>query len=254
MAMPRDLFLVRHGESEMNRLLDLRKKAREAGEDPPPIPPEANKRHEGDWPLTSSGQADAERAGKWFREHGGGAFDRYLVSDYLRTRQTAGLMGLPEARWRIEPFLRERGRGEEGMLREDHEKRYEESRNRRNLNPYYWTPDGGGESVSDVCLRVGRVLDSLWQECDGKRIVIVCHEEVIWAIRMRLEKWRPETYNDVYRGKAGIPNGGIIHFTRETSQGALAPHMVRVRLAHPTPGPWTDIVHRTYSNQEIMAP
>ncbi len=49
--------------------------------------------------LTDTGGRQAEAAGAWLREHGLDQYDRHYCSRYVRTMQTAALLGLPDAAW-----------------------------------------------------------------------------------------------------------------------------------------------------------
>jgi phosphohistidine phosphatase SixA len=78
MALPIDLIIIRHAESEANtRQNDLRDEVRDNLT-----------------PLTPRGIEQAEATGDWLRSIGLSDFDRYYTSSYIRARQTAALLAL----------------------------------------------------------------------------------------------------------------------------------------------------------------
>ena len=91
MALPMDLVLVRHGQSEGN----IAKRRSEAG-DNSAFTPEFRKRHSSSLRLTGRGRSQAQMAGIWLRNEFPD-FDRYLVSEYLRAMETAAHLSLPGA-------------------------------------------------------------------------------------------------------------------------------------------------------------
>ena len=107
MAMPNNLILVRHGESEGN-LIQWAAKAQQTIE----IPLDLMNRHTCDWRLTTKGIEQAKIAGQWILANIGTDFYRYYSSSYLRALETAALLNLPNAINKIN--LRDQGnyRGE----------------------------------------------------------------------------------------------------------------------------------------------
>lgn len=104
MPMPLDLVLVRHGQSEANV---ASRHSREG--DHSLFTDEFRKKHDSQYRLTNEGVKQAKAAGKWIRENFKRPyFDRYLTSEYARAMETAALLNLPESKWYIDFFLRER--------------------------------------------------------------------------------------------------------------------------------------------------
>jgi broad specificity phosphatase PhoE len=152
------LILVRHGETEANRLGCF------AGSD--------------DIPLTENGRLQAkELAVRLSREF---TPQVLVTSTFLRAKQTsqiiADVLGL-----RAEEVegLHERDFGclkghpyhclGEMLLRDPH------------LTLESWRPDGG-ESLDDVRQRAAKALETLVKRHPGQQIVVVCHGAVIQAI------------------------------------------------------------------------
>jgi len=154
------LILVRHGETEANRLGCF------AGS--------------GDIPLTETGRLQAkELAVRLSREF---TPQVLVTSTFLRARQTgeiiAEVLGL---RTEAVEGLDERDFGclkgrpyhhlGEMLLRDAH----------LNLESWQWRPDGG-ESLDDVRRRAAKALETLVKRYPKKEIVVVCHGAVIQAL------------------------------------------------------------------------
>lgn len=259
MAMPNDLVLVRHGESEGNVAMEAGK----AGD----------LRHYTDeyittpghqWRLTATGRAQAHAIGTWIDDEVG-PFDRYYVSPYVRTKETAGLLGLTGARWRVNRALRERDWGDIGSLPlEDFESRseYELSAATRRNDPLYWVAPGG-ESIAHVAEdRVRNVLDTLHRECAEQRVICVCHGEVMWAFRLVLERIDDTHFVALDKDPTEkIHNCAALHFTRTNpATGEQAPRPMWVRRAHPVleqrweveVGPWRKIQFLLPTNEDLL--
>lgn len=260
-AMPRDLLLVRHGRSEGNLALDEAKPVEEGGlgDDSKVQDPAYQERSTMHYRLVAAGRDQAVQAGEWIgqwmTESGVDAFDRYLCSPYIRTMETASLMGVPGAQWRRESLLRERDFGVwEGRSRQEIRSEFPAAADYKDRNRYLYRPTGG-ESLGDVELRVREVLGSLAREMEGRRVLCVTHEDVMWAFRYRLEKMTIKDYLDEHEEGTEVPNGGILHFTRERPDGSLDDRFHRVRLVDPsgTGGwDWTIIERATESDAELL--
>lgn len=255
--MPIDLVLVRHGQSEGNAAVHLSRQGDDSA-----FTEEFLSRHSGEWRLTDLGIKQAKAAGAWIHAHIGPMFDRYYVSDYIRARETAAHLGLPEATWYREFFLRERDQGEldvvSGAVRRA---RYAESLGRRGVQPFYWKPPNG-ESLADVCLRIDRVIQTLHRECADKRVIIVSHGEAMWALRTRLERISQEEWKRLEGSKDPadrINNGQVIHYTRrDPATGEVAPYLNWVRFICPSRPEWSreawaPIRRQTSTNEELLA-
>ncbi|OGM96724.1 MAG: hypothetical protein A3B86_04810 [Candidatus Yanofskybacteria bacterium RIFCSPHIGHO2_02_FULL_38_22b] len=101
--LPIDLILVRHGQSEGN-------KANKASRDGDNrfFTPEFSDKHSRTFRLTDKGIEQAKTAGNWLRSNVEMPLDRFYVSDYIRAKETAAHLNLPEVSWRVEFHLRER--------------------------------------------------------------------------------------------------------------------------------------------------
>jgi broad specificity phosphatase PhoE len=254
MAMPNNLLLVRHGESEGNPILKALRENRHH-----PDAEILSKVDTSGWRLTRHGVRQAHDTGAWLRDNGLARFDLYLCSDYARARETAAELGLADAKWRIEFYLRERDRGRESALlpKEELERRFQGSREEKARHAFYWRPECG-ESMADLCKRVNRVLDTLWRENDGDNVIVVCHEEVMWAFRMRLEKLAPEDYLKLDEDEAlKVHNCQIWHYTRLDPQTKRQDIHFTHRATYDPCEPrrsrsWEPIHRPRHSNEELL--
>lgn len=256
MSMPRDLVLVRHGESEGNVAVKASKKK---GDDRH-YTEEFLQRHSSRWRLSDKGIRDAEAAGAWLRGNMP-SFDRCYTSEYIRALETAAHLGLKGAAWLRELYLRERDRGlldvvPYSVLTTEYASELE----RWDRSTLFWKPPGG-ESVADVNMRIDRVLGTLHRECEGKRVVIVCHGEVMWAFRMRLERMPTEEWIrlDTSKDEADkIHNGQIIHYSRSNPEnGEISPYLSWMRMIRAGDEnfsrEWREIRRPKFSNDDLLS-
>jgi len=256
MTMPIDLVLVRHGESEGNVVFGRSRQGDHSG-----FTAEFATRHSSQWRLTLKGQQQAESAGAWIRQHISPVFDRYYVAEYLRAMETAGHLGFAEAAWYCEFYLRERDWGIfDNMSFQERRDRYADDLSRRELDTFFWSPPNG-ESMANLCLRIDRVLDTLHRECSDKRVLLVCHGEVMWGFRVRLERMSQETYRELDQSgdrRIKIHNCQILHYTRRNPHTAdLTDHLNWVRSICPWDADlchheWKLIRRRHYSSADLL--
>jgi NAD+ kinase len=258
MGMPNNLVLVRHGESEGNIAVARSKKG-----DHSAYEGEFKRRHSSLWRLSKEGANQASLTGDWIKKHLNIHFDRFYASEYLRAMETAALLDIENAKWFTEFYLRERNWGslDRASVLERNE-RFQESMDERSIDPFYWTPPNG-ESLAELCIRIDRVIQTLHRECDGKNVIIVCHGEVMWAFRVRLERMPQETFhlldsskNPIHR----INNCQVIHYTRtnpEKNGESPRNHLNWMRSICPwnhklSRNTWQSIHRPNYSNLDLL--
>jgi broad specificity phosphatase PhoE len=182
---PSALDLVRHAESEGN-LADERAQA--AGAQALDIGT-----RDADVELSPTGVRQARALGAWLAALPAGQRpDALLSSPYRRAVATAeaalegGGLAVPIL---LDERMRERELGVfDGLTGIGVRARYpEESRRRERLGKLYYRPPGG-ESWCDVALRVRGMLDTLREEHDGRRAMLVTHQAVIMSFRYVLER------------------------------------------------------------------
>ena len=255
MALPIDIVLVRHGQSEGN----VAKHLSESGNNDL-YTIEFRERYSSSFRLTDLGRHQAELAGVWIRKEFPG-FDRYMVSEYLRAMETAALLALPSAAWFADFYLTERDWGELDICPEDErQEKFGNALRHRRADPFFWRPPNG-ETFADLCLRVDRVLHTLHRECSDKRVVIVCHGEVMRAFQIRIERMSQTRFRELTFSKNSddrIYNCQVMHYSRrQKGTGKLFPHMEWMRMIRPAEDPiwsteWQPIQRPTYSKEELL--
>jgi broad specificity phosphatase PhoE len=260
MGMPKNLFLVRHGQSEGN----LKRKQYEENGDESFLLGDFANMHESQYPLTSIGVGQAEEAGIWLKENNFVSFDRMLVSNNVRAIQTASHLNIKNNTWMSPEFnLRERDYGLFSVLTPSAiEANYADQKRFSEEQPFLFRfPQG--ESIADVCTRVKIVFDTLSRECDGQDVIIVCHGEVIRASKIVLERFSLSMCNDYLTTReewGRVPNCSITHYTRvnpDDSTKELSKAFGWVRMIRPAGGgvkedKFTCIERKRYTNEELL--
>lgn len=259
MSMPKNLFLVRHGQSEGN----LVRKQFEATKNEAFFSDEFLGLHESQYKLTDLGIEQAKKAGEWFAKNNFTKFDRMIVSNNVRAMQTASYLNIEEADWKIDFNLRERDGGLFNVITPSEQNcNYSDQQKFYDTQPFLFRPPQG-ESIADVCIRIKLVLDTLARETDGQNVIIVCHGHTMRAFRIILERMSLEKSNNflkAYDEWAKVPNCSIVHYTREDpfdNKKGLANKFGWVRMIRPSGGgnPEDDfeiIDRKRYSNEELL--
>ncbi len=257
MTLPLDIVLVRHGQSEGNKA-----KRRAEKNDSAAYTQDFLLRHTASYRLTDLGQEQACLVGAHL-DTVFPTFDRYYVSEYIRAKETAALMKLRGAEWFTDFNLTERNWGELDLhTPEERDLRYGEVLKRREYEPFFWTPPSG-ENFAQLCLRLRNVLETWHRECSDKRIIVVCHGEVMWAFRVLLERMSQEKFRELHLSSNPtdrIHNCQIIHYTRrDPYQGRTNKYVAWMRMIRPaTPKEafdisWRAIERKRYSNEDLLA-
>lgn len=263
MAMPNNLVLVRHGQSEANILVEASK----TGDDSLYTDDMVNY-PDRSWRLTHKGVQQAQTSGAWITQNiikELGAFDRFITSPYTRTRETAGTLSIDDAIWEENRVIRERSWGEiDSMPRSEFIERYPANAQYKKKDPIYWSPPAG-ESLANVAEnRVRNILSTLHRENSGDNVLMVTHGEFIWATRMVLERWSDEQFLEFdEEPNMKIHNCHVVHYTRiNPATQEIAPKLKWVRTAYPyfVDGKWDVIVSdwKTFdkvylSNEDLIA-
>ena len=230
MSMPRNLLLVRHGQSEENLANALALEQREslgAGD--------FFDTHNSKVRLTKNGVIQAASTADWFKaeldkidESFATYFDRAVVSSYARAMETAALIepddedAVEGIEWRTSFTLRARSWGDmEKFFPSQRKLQHPDYLIKQQDNPFHWTPPNG-ESMADLCMRIHRLYDQLHERCDGMNVIIVCHRDVMWAFRILLEEMSAERFKELCYSsdpKDRIHNAHVLHYSR------MNPHM-----------------------------
>lgn len=180
---PAELVLVRHGQSVGN-VADAA--AREQG-----LSRLELTTRDADTPLSPTGQEQAEVLGRHLGDLTAQQRPQVvLASPYERAAHTARLAtaGLRDVPLVMDERLRERDLGAfDGMTGTGIRAEFpEEARRRAAVGKFYYRPPGG-ESWTDVALRVRSVLGDIRQEYDGERVWVFTHQAVIMSFRLVVE-------------------------------------------------------------------
>ncbi len=211
----RELLLVRHGESVGNVAATSaeRSGAEEVDVDT----------RDADTPLSHTWREQAEALGDWLGNlPPGRAAQSLWCSPYLRTRETARLalesggLTLPEV---VDERLRDRELGVLDRLTvAGIEARFPaEALRRARLGKLYYRPPGG-ESWSDVALRVRSLLADLDRREPGRRVLLVCHDAVVMLVRYVCEQLDEEALMELVR-TSSVRNASVTRLRRATDGG-----------------------------------
>jgi broad specificity phosphatase PhoE len=204
-----ELLLVRHGESEANRMAAEADRTGALRIDLPA--------RDADVPLSALGRDQAGAVGRGLAGLGHG--DRPAVawvSPYRRARETAEI-AVEEWGRDLDVHVDERLRDRElGILdgltwagvQELHP---EEAARRRFLGKFYHRPPGG-ESWADLASRVRSFLRDL-EDLGEERVLVVCHDAVVMLFRYVLEQLDERTLLDEAAANP-VPNASITRLVR----------------------------------------
>lgn len=262
MGMPNNLVLIRHGKSEANV---LQAAAKVEGYDNALHTEERMTIPDRSWRLTPEGVMQASVAGSWVQELFANGFDRYIVSPYVRTRETAGALRLPNARWEANRTVRERNWGMIGsMPLSRFEAHWPESAVIKVNDPLYWQAPSG-ESIAGVAEnRVRSLANTMHRENAGEDVVVVTHGEFMQASMVFFERWSDEDFMEFDADKnRKIHNCTVMHFTRINPEtGEEARKLMWRRLAYPVQNaegvwgmnvePWVYFDRHYYTNEELL--
>jgi probable phosphoglycerate mutase len=226
---PRELLIVRHGQSIANVRKQLAAESRYRGESAESAWAFTHQR-DMDSPLTDLGHQQALALGKYaavrypptetFKHHpvcSDPMIEHIILSPYLRTRQTKDgiVKGLGyEPPCTVEERVREIEFGlMDGLNREGVRLKYPDEAARRDRDGKYWYRPAGGENRPDVRLRVHSVLDTLNRDYVGLRVLIICHSVVVLAFRSLIERWGEEQYMQVDQ-EDDVVNCGLTRYVR----------------------------------------
>jgi probable phosphoglycerate mutase len=181
---PSQLWLIRHAESAGNV---ARLQALAAGAKVIDIAT-----RDCDVPLSELGERQAAALGRWC-DRNVDPVDAVLASPYARAQETAAI-ALRAARWGgvpviVDERLREKEFGMlDGLTRAGIEAQFpEQAAMRTKVGKFYYRPPGG-ESWTDVILRLRSALRAIREEYAGKRVAIVTHQVIVLCMRYVLER------------------------------------------------------------------
>ncbi|WP_433203252.1 histidine phosphatase family protein [Dactylosporangium sp. CS-047395] len=178
-----------------------------------------------DVPLTELGREQAEAVARWIGQLPAGERPEFaVVSPYLRTRQTAALAlggtGIPV---RYDERLRDRELGVLDLLtqRGVAARFPQEAARRARLGKLYHRPPGG-ESWSDVLLRLRSLMRDVRADHPGGRVLLVGHEAIVLLVRYLVEGLDEEALLSLSRATA-LANCSVSSWVNEG--GILRPEL-----------------------------
>lgn len=255
--MPVNLFVIRHGQSIGN----LAKRKSEDGDTS--LIKLLKGTHTAHWPLTKKGVEQAKKAGAFLQTLISQAQmwpDRMYVSSYARAMQTAANLDLIRANWIIDSRITERDWGDLDCLTdEEREEQFSHAILMRTIEPFFFAPPNG-ESFKDLIIRIRDFIDSL-HRADVQNVVVVCHGEVMKALRIILCQMTPSEYAEMEFSKdplKRIHNCQIDHYCkRDPVSLSLSDRLDYLRVYRPAEGcdfatDWCEIPRRRFSNFELM--
>jgi broad specificity phosphatase PhoE len=213
---PTILWIVRHGESAGNIAREAALAARRlsTGIDIRDV----------DVPLSPRGEKQAAALGHWFRSQPPDEQPTMvLTSPYERAHRTATILveaaGFDQVPIYTDERLREKefgvldGLTGDGILA----RQPEQATLRRFLGKFYHRPPGG-ESWTDVILRLRTLIDTISHEYPGERLLIVAHSVVVLCFRYILEHMTETELLMLDQGEE-VANGSLTTYVLDPDRG-----------------------------------
>lgn len=215
---PRTLWVVRHGESAGNVARDA---ANASGLEIIDIDV-----RDVDVPLSPLGERQAAALGKWFGEMPGDAKPNVVLSSpYKRALRTAELIREHGGLEPLDPanpvIVDERLREKEFGVLDRLTKRGiqtihpDQAEFRRMLGKFYHRPPGG-ESWTDVILRLRSGLEMISREFCDDRVLVVAHSVVVLCLRYIIEHMTEEQILAIDRENE-IANCSVTRYDNDTA-------------------------------------
>lgn len=261
-ALPRNLWLMRHGHSVGNYAIEqaiagnttLLDHWRKIG------------RHSRTWELTERGRWQVSQAGIWLHNNGHSKFDHGYVSEYDRARESASLAGIAgnlEVEWHPARItLRERDRGiMDSISPQDLEMEYKDVKLGQDQDPYL-NRFRDGESLAEAEMR-WRIFsnETLERESPNQDAIVCIHDELMMvALRYHLAL-SSDQLTEVLKSDDDhkkIHNAQFIHFTREVEGSKyLTPYYNRFRSICPwdmnkSTNVWQPINIRNFTHEQLL--
>jgi broad specificity phosphatase PhoE len=230
-SWPKQLWIVRHGESAGNVARDAADLAGHARID--------IAERDVDVPLSELGRQQADALGAWFGTlaHSGQP-DVILASPYKRALQTADAIARHLSRHheiiiKSDERLREKEFGILDRLtrRGIEELHPDQAEFRRILGKFYHRPPAG-ESWCDVILRLRSMLDTISLHYADRRVLIVAHQVVVLCMRYIIENLSEEQVLDIDR-QGDVLNCGVTDYVAQAGKRGEAMALARYNFVVP---------------------
>ncbi len=236
--MPSELFVLRHGLCTGNAADQASRKG-----DHSLFTPELRSGSSDEWPLVPSGLPIIRQAGEWLRANGASSFDHYLTSPLLRAVQTSEELGFEQARWEIDPLLRERNWGGlECLPHPERTARLVAAGCSAQEDSLAWHPPNG-ESLRTVMQRVHECLRRLQARSPHGRVLLVTHGGPIQAIRVLQRQLPPPAYATFIAGSNHVRNAQIFRFHTKKGEDHSFPLYSTEQTAFLNGDQWAEAHH-----------
>lgn len=187
MGWPKNLVLVRHGESLGNTLSVDERATCEVSTHA--------------YPLTERGREQSRITGDWLRANMAPFQVRY-TSYYTRAKETMEQL-CPGEKYYEDPRLAEANRGIfHTMTRDEIEQHFPHELKRKDREGLYHFRPLGGENWPDIELRIHSFLTTLARDYDGTNVLIVVHGH--WLILLERLLQHFSITEAEYRYRAGV--------------------------------------------------
>lgn len=262
MSMPVNLFVVLHGES-LGNLVN-----RQGSQGNPVFLETLKQTHTAHWPLSNKGREQAGLTGVFLNDLFNSEniiFDQAYVSAYARALETAARLEIARCAWRVDSRIVERNWGDlDGLSEEERQGRYKNVMQMRHTEPYFWNIPNG-EPFDRFVVRIRDFVDSLYR-ADVQNVLVVCHGEVMKALRVILTGMTPEEYSLMEFSDdplVRIHNTQVDHYTRNNpNKREKVQTLSWLRVYRPSEEvydhaslvavDWTAIKRRTYDSHELL--
>ena len=254
--LPIDLLLFRHGRSEGNEA----KSASEKG-DNSFFTPKFLERHSRTFRLTNRGIKQIRATRRWLKKNFPMSFDEFYVSDYLRAKESAVILHLPNAKWNVKVSLRERDKGlMDNLPIAEKQRLFARELRQYQASPFFAYPAGGGESMAAFIFRLEvDFVNTVVRDCSVERMAVVSHGHVMSGLQFIFEGLSHDEFlrcDSSEKNKDKIRNGQILWYTRRNPKtGKLYPDFIAVRSVCPWDPKgdygWRRIERNLYSNKDL---
>jgi broad specificity phosphatase PhoE len=207
--LPKNIVLIRHGESEGNVIDHLYRDGKAVN-----LSDGFYHKHCSLWRLTPQGVRQAQVTGDWVRDNLEHIFKNncaFYVSPFIRTKETAGHLAIPDARWVKTNLLRDRDWGD--VDKGDKDGRYPSVDLKDEDMSIFWFRPQNGETMPETCHRIEEFLETLHPD---ENVIIVTHGEILLAFRTVIEQLDDAQYHKlVTTSSERVHNCQVMIFSRE---------------------------------------
>ena len=246
MGMPKNLVLVRHGESEANIIQKSAKKNKKQE-----FPEIYKSTPDREVRLSSLGREQTVKTGQYLKEKFPEGFDVIYVSDHTRAKETAALVckhaGWNNAKIKVDPQLGERNWGDFHHLSPEKRAELLEAKKRSPLH----APFPNGETLLQVRTRSLVFLNRCSRQYEGKNVLVFSHGEYIESIWSEIADMRTEEQKRFFESETGnIKNCQVVEI-RSDEKGKLS----QFKTSNPhlgEEGIWTTMTKTTFSPDELL--